>query len=51
MLTHSVNTFFDSEPPQEYVHFKPQPINGNIVHFTPCGWYRVKMIEEELQVV
>src|SRR5688572_21836501 len=49
-LTHSVNTFFNSEPPQEYVHFMPEKVAGQIVHFTPRGWYRVSMIEEELQV-
>jgi hypothetical protein len=42
--------FFDSEPPQDYVHFKPELINGQIINFVPRGWYRVKMIEEELQV-
>lgn len=46
MLTHSQNTFFDSEPPQDYVKFKPAEGQG----YTPCGWYRVNMIEEELQV-
>ena len=31
-LTHSLNSFFDSEPPQEYVHFKPELIGGNIIN-------------------